>query len=164
MSPAESWTGWTTRIAADLNALDEGDWLTFVVRASAPSPSPYAAAPAPRRWRRRGDRTIAPTRVPDVLMQARVIEGVLALECISDTEFEGLSDLTREDESALTALGWVRDGGGSELSRVFGGLTGGAGRGPGSGREAAELLRSSLGDVLGARTPDDVDLRHGSHR
>ena len=164
MSPPESWPGWTTRIAADLDALGEGDWLTFVVRASAPSPSPYAAAPAPRRWRRRGDRAVTPTRVPDVLVQARVIEGVLALECITDTEFEGLSDLTREDESALTALGWVRDRGGSELSRVFGSPTEGAGHGPGPGREAAELLCSSLGDVLGAGSPDDVDLRHGSHR
>ena len=35
-----------------------------------------------------------------------VVEGVLALECISDTEFEGLSDLSTEQEQALVGLGW----------------------------------------------------------
>jgi hypothetical protein len=46
----------------------------------------------------------------DVFLQARRVGGVLAVECISDTEFEGLSDLTREQEQALVALGWGQDG------------------------------------------------------
>ena len=86
--------------------------------------------------------------MPDVFVQARRLEGVLALECIGDTEFEGLTDLTREAQEALEGLGWTRDGDGAEFSRAFD-----------RAAEAAELLRASLAQVLGAATPADVDIR-----
>ena len=86
--------------------------------------------------------------MPDVFVQARRLEGVLALECIGDTEFEGLTDLTREAQEALEGLGWTRDGDEPEFSRAFD-----------RAAEAAELLRASLAQVLGAVTPADVDIR-----
>jgi hypothetical protein len=157
VSPAESWPAWTTRVAADLAALTEGDWLTFAVRVDESAPSPDVARPTRRRWRPRGVRPVTQPRVPEALVQVRLVEGVLALECISDTEFEGVSDLSRADEAALAALGWGRDGAGSELSRVFGGPPA-----EGPAQEAAGLLRETLGGVLGAASPDDVVVRRAT--
>ncbi|MCU1537587.1 MAG: hypothetical protein JWP82_1938 [Humibacillus sp.] len=183
MSPPETWLSWATRITGELAHLGEGEGLTFTVRPGPPTPSTYAAERAPRRWLRSGAAGSGslgrPARVPDVLVQARVVEGVLALECISDTEFEGLSELTRADVATLVGLGWEGEGSGSELSRVLGGGwagegTSGAGisgvAGPGAvaseaaARKAAELLRASLAGVLGAASPDDVDLRRITRR
>ncbi len=47
----ETWEGWTTRIAADLAALEEDDWLTFTVHVPSHASSAYAATRAPRGWR-----------------------------------------------------------------------------------------------------------------
>ena len=96
----------------------------------------------------RGARPAGPTHVPDVFVQARRLEGVLALECIGDTEFEGLTDLSRDQQPALAALGWERQGGEPEFSRTFT-----------DGEAAAGLVHASLTEVLGAATPADVDIR-----
>ena len=144
----ESWESWTTRIAADLAALTEDDWLTFTVHVSSQAASTYAAARAPRGRRRGGARPARPTHVPDVFVQARRLEGVLALECIGDTQFEGLTDLTSDQQTALADLGWGREGDEPEFSRALDGAA-----------EAAGLLRASLAGVLGAATAADVDIR-----
>jgi len=144
----ETWESWTSRVAADLAALADDDWLTFTVHVASRASSTYAAERAPRSWRRGGARPAPQARVPDVFVQARRLEGVLALECIGDTEFEGLTDLTREAQEALVGLGWRREGDEPEFSRAFE-----------SAAEAAELLRASLAQVLGAATPADVDIR-----
>ncbi|WP_256795039.1 hypothetical protein [Terrabacter sp. Ter38] len=144
----ETWESWTSRVAADLAVLVDDDWLTFTVHVPSQASSTYAAERSPRSWRRGGARAASPARVPDVFLQARRLEGVLALECIGDTEFEGLTDLTREAQEALVGLGWMRDGDEPEFSRAFEGAA-----------EAAELLRASLAQVLGAATPADVDIR-----
>jgi len=144
----ETWESWTSRVAADLAALADDDWLTFTVHVASRASSTYAAERAPRSWRRGGARPAPQGRVPDVFVQARRLEGVLALECIGDTEFEGLTDLTREAQEALVGLGWRREGDEPEFSRAFE-----------SAAEAAELLRASLAQVLGAATPADVDIR-----
>ncbi len=144
----ETWESWTSRVAADLTALTDDDWLTFTVHVASRASSTYAAERAPRSWRRGGARPAPRARVPDVFVQAQRLEGVLALECIGDTEFEGLTDLTREAQEALEGLGWTRDGDEPEFSRAFD-----------RAAEAAELLRASLAQVLGAATPADVDLR-----
>ncbi|KRF35762.1 hypothetical protein [Terrabacter sp. Soil810] len=144
----ESWESWTTRIAADLAALTEDDWLTFTVHVSSQAASTYAAERAPRGRRRGGARPARPARVPDVFVQARRLEGVLALECIGDTQFEGLTDLTSDQQAALADLGWEREGDEPEFSRALD-----------SAAEAAGLLRASLAGVLGAATPADVDIR-----
>ncbi|CAN7203559.1 hypothetical protein LJR027_000518 [Terrabacter sp. LjRoot27] len=143
----ESWESWTARIATDLAALTDDDWLTFTVHVPSRAESTYAAERAPR-GRRRGHRPGHPPRVPDVFVQVRSLEGVLALECIGDTEFEGLTDLTRDEQAALAGLGWAREGAEPEFSRTFERAS-----------EAAELLRASLARVLGAATPADVDVR-----
>jgi len=144
----ETWESWTSRVAADLAALADDDWLTFTVHVASRASSSYAAERAPRSWRRGGARPAPQARVPDVFVQARRLEGVLALECIGDTEFEGLTDLTSEAQEALVGLGWTRDGDEPEFSRAFE-----------SAAEAAQLLRASLAQVLGAATPADVDFR-----
>jgi len=148
----ETWESWTSRVAADLAALTDDDWLTFTVLVPSRASSTYAAERSPRSWRRGGARPAPQAQVPDVFVQARRLEGVLVLECIGDTEFEGLTDLVREDQEALVALGWVRDDDGPEFSRYFGDDLDGA-------TNAAALLRASLAQVLGAATPSDVDVR-----
>src|SRR5205085_10414484 len=95
------------------------DWLTFTVHVASRASSSYAAERAPRSWRRGGARPAPQARVPDVFVQARRLESVLALECIGDTEFEGLTDLTSEAQEALVGLGWTRDGDEPEFSRAF---------------------------------------------
>ncbi len=39
----ETWEAWTARIAADLAALEEDDWLTFTVHVPSHASSAYAA-------------------------------------------------------------------------------------------------------------------------
>ena len=156
----ETWEAWTARIAADLAALTEDDWMTFTVHVPSQASIAYAGTRAPRGWRRSGARSGGrsgggsgglsggPARVPDVFVQVRRLEGVLALECIGDTEFEGLTDLSRDQQSALAGLGWERQGREPEFSRTFT-----------DGAAAAVLVHASLTEVLGAATPADVDIR-----
>ena len=148
----ETWEAWTTRIAADLAALTEDDWMTFTVHVPSQASIAYAGTRAPRGWHRSGGRpggrSGGPAGVPDVFVQVRRLEGVLALECIGDTEFEGLTDLSRDQQSALAELGWERQGREPEFSRT---LT--------DGEAAAGLVHASLTEVLGAATPADVDIR-----
>ena len=180
---AESWEQWTSRVAAELGDLTEGEWLTVTAATDASTGAlgtaggslPYAAG-APgreRRWslRRSSSASSAhPAPVADVFFQARLLEGVLALECISDTEFEGLSDLSTAQEQALVALGWERDGHGPDFHLTYAldtehteaSPTPAAGEG--AATEAARLLRQSLEQVLGARSPADVVLRRSAAR
>lgn len=148
----ESWEGWTARIGADLAALTDDDWMTFTVHVPSQASSAYAGTRAPRgrRWSGgwSGGQAGGQTRVPDVFVQVRRLERVLALECIGDTEFEGLTDLSRDQQAALAALGWERQGREPEFSRTFAG-----------GVAAAGFVHASLTEVLGAATPADVDIR-----
>ncbi|GAA2740993.1 hypothetical protein GCM10009868_05320 [Terrabacter aerolatus] len=155
----ETWAAWTTRLGADLDALAGDDWMTFTVHVASQATQAsgaYAGTRAPRGWRRSGARSRARsgarsgarTRVPDVLVQARRLEGVIALECIGDTEFEGLTDLTHDEQSALSGLGWEREGREPEFSRTFT-----------DGAAAARLVQASLTEEIGADTPADVDVR-----
>ena len=148
----ETWEAWRARIAADLAALTEDDWMTFTVHVPSQASIAYAGTRAPRGWRRSGGRpggrSGGPAGVPDVFVQVRRLEGVLALECIGDTEFEGLTDLSRDQQSALAELGWERQGREPEFSRT---LT--------DGEAAAGLVHASLTEVLGAATVADVDIR-----
>lgn len=146
----ETWEAWTARIAGDLAGLTDEDWMTFAVHVPSRASTTYAAERVPRGRRRGRSRTSHAARLPDVFLQVRRLEGVLALECIGDTEFEGLTDLTTSQQSALVDLGWDRDGTEPEFSRTF------AGHEPAA---AAGLLRASLEGVLGARSPGDVDVR-----
>ncbi|HET7801582.1 MAG TPA: hypothetical protein VFL38_14255, partial [Humibacillus xanthopallidus] len=172
---AETWDQWTARIAAELTDLTEGEWLTITAApdgsagrspgaagstrstrstgstGSPGSPRPYAAgAPArERRWPLRRSGSTAPDAEPgpvaDVFLQARLVEGVLALECISDTEFEGLSDLSTDQEQALVALGWEQQGREPAFERTYA-----LDVAEPAATEAASLLRRSLDEVLGA--------------
>jgi len=205
----ETWDQWTVRVAAQLGGLADGEWLTITAGSdrtaggSAPAPGPRGSSPpdaadAParrRRWSRRrasgGDSAAAREPVVDVFLQARLVGGVLALECIGDTEFEGLSDLSTEQEQALVALGWEQQGREPDFERTYSiqveQPAGEAGRasqkaahetmsgsttepttGPTTGAtnaaatEAARLLRRSLEQVLGALSPADVVLRRST--
>jgi hypothetical protein len=155
----ETWEAWTARVSADLAALGEDDWLTFTVHVPSQASSTYAAEHVPRGWRR-GHRPARHPAVPDVFVQARVLEGVLALECIGDTEFEGLTDLTRDAQEALVGLGWVRDGDEPEFSRAFGD----DGVHDVAAPTAAALLVATLAGVLGARSPAEVEVRRAPQR
>lgn len=159
--PAEPWEAWTARMAGDLAALTADQWVTYAVRPDAAAASPAPGRSETRGWRRRRSARAGSARsggggggqaVPDVLVQARLLEGVLALELIGDTEFEGLSDLSAEQQAALVALGWAQEGADPEFSRTFA---------PDEHRAAAELLQRSLHEVLGAPSPEAVDVRHG---
>ncbi|GAB3879356.1 hypothetical protein [Terrabacter terrigena] len=152
----ETWEAWTTRVAADLAALADDEWVTFTVHLRSRASSTYAAEQAPsrqRRWRRTRGPGGEPAPVPDVFVQARRVGEVLAMECIADTEFEGLTDLTGEQLRALVGLGWEPDGE-PDLSRTF------AVGDP----AAAGLLRASLEGVLGAGSPAEVDVRRATRR
>lgn len=157
----ETWEAWTARLAADLAALAEDEWMTFTVHVPSRASIAYAGTPAPRRWRRPGARSGARSgtrsggqaHVPDVFVQVRRLGSVLALECIGDTEFEGLTDLSREQQAALAELGWERQGREPEFSRTS--TDSGA---------AAVLVHASLSEVLGAVTPADVDIRRAPGR
>lgn len=87
----------------------------------------------------------------EVLLQASLLEGVLALECISDTEFEGLSDLTPAHQHQLGELGWEQDGSDPTFSTTFA---------PSEANTAADLLARTLREVLGAQRPSQIDTRH----
>ncbi|HET8988605.1 MAG TPA: hypothetical protein VFN43_08860 [Humibacillus sp.] len=130
---AESWEQWTSRVAGELAGLTDGQWLTVTAAPDGATAGtgatqgslPYAAG-APereRRWSLRRGSTARPSAgrdpVADVFLQARLIDGVLALECISDTEFEGLSDLSEEQERALVDLGWEQVGHEPAFQRTF---------------------------------------------
>jgi hypothetical protein len=155
----ETWEAWTTRVAADLEALDDDEWVTFTVHVQSRASGAYAEGaherpPRSRRgWRRVLSPTNHPSRVPEAFVQARRIADVVALECIADTEFEGLTDLTAAQQRALVELGWEPDDE-PELSRTF------ALGDPG----AARLLRASLEGVLGASSPAEVDIRRPERR
>ena len=203
---AESWEQWASRVTAELAGLADGEWLTVTAAPSAasgaqgtpegPVPSvPYAREPAERarRWslRRGSPATSSAARdtMADVFLQARRVGGVLALECISDTEFEGLSDLSRQQEQALLALGWGQDGHEPAFHRTYAhespGVDGPDVTGspadhgvPVDSRDhaartaaavaaatgAARLMRDSLEKVLGAPSPESVVLRRSSAR
>jgi hypothetical protein len=173
----ESWEQWTARIAGELTDLTEGEWLTITAApegsaggsggasASPGGPLPYAGGSPERgrRWSlRRGSTTPANAGGPvaDVFLQARLLEGVLALECISDTEFEGLSDLSTEQEQALVALGWEQRGHEPAFERTY--PLDAESSDPAASTEAAHLLRQSLEQVLGARTPAEIVLRRST--
>ncbi|GAB2751030.1 hypothetical protein GCM10027039_05790 [Terrabacter koreensis] len=152
----ETWEAWTARVAADLAALADEDWVTFTVHVQSRASSAYAAKRAPARhrgWRRTRPPADHPAHVPDVFVQARRLGSVIALECIADTEFEGLTDLTGEQQQALLALGWELDDE-PDLSRTF----------DVDGLAAAQLLRASLEGVLGAGSPAEVDVRRATRR
>lgn len=150
----EGWPAWETRVATELSALTEADWLSV-------TPTPGPAVPddvsGRRSWRRavprpgrsRPDRRQQAT-VPDVFVQARVVEGLLALEMIGDTEFEGLSDLTVGQQADLVAAGWEQDGTDPTFSRTFA---------PGDAAAAARLLSATLHGILHVEDPASVELR-----
>lgn len=87
----------------------------------------------------------------DVLLQASVLERLFALECIADTEFEGLSVLSAQQQSRLVALGWEQHGRNPTLTKTYPRRESGP---------AADLLARSLRGVLGADRPSQVDTRH----
>ena len=148
--PDETWERWAQRVADDLVALDESDWLTFSVHVESTAAATYAAQQAPRK-RRRPFAPSASTPAPaDVFVQARRLEGVLALECIADTEFEGLTDLSPQQQAAIVSLGWEQDGEDPDDSRTFA---------ADAAAQAADLLSRTLRDVVGAASPSQVDVR-----
>jgi len=163
----ETWEGWTARIAAELGALADDDWMTFAVhvpsKASGTDAAEAAKAAAPGRRRRRAAST-APrgSAVREVLLQVRRLEGMLALECVGDTEFEGLTELSGAQQQSLSQLGWELGSGRAEepptFSRIFDDPEGVA------AEEAARLLGSSLAEVLGASDPGEVDVRRGPQK
>ncbi|MEO7753371.1 MAG: hypothetical protein ABIS35_08155 [Terracoccus sp.] len=147
--PSEPWSAWEARVAGDLAALTGAEWLSFT-----PAPrtvaQPTSSAEAPtrrRRWRRA---PAAGGTVPEVFLQAMVLEGVLALEMIGDTEFEGLTDLSATQQSALVEAGWDQEGADPTFSRTF--VIGDA-------TAAAALLSATLHGVLQIEDPASVELR-----
>ena len=131
----ESWEQWTSRVADELADLAEGEWLTVTAaaqprrpgRTAAPhgtDPPVAASAERARRWSlRRGSSTPAGDGRDSVAVTSSsrlgALTAVLALECISDTEFEGLSDLSAQQQQALVALGWGPDEAGPSLHRTY---------------------------------------------
>ncbi|HET7398830.1 MAG TPA: hypothetical protein VFJ94_09950 [Intrasporangium sp.] len=151
----ETWESWTRRVADELRELRHGGWLTLSVRPERPT-APRADV-TPRGWRRllgrAGRRSRARVTVPaEAFVQARHLEGRLALECIGDTEFEGLTDLTADQQRRLVDAGWEQDGHEPSFSRAFEPVDRSAER-------AAELLTVTLRDVLGAPAPEAVEVR-----
>lgn len=116
------WGAWVARLTSEFANLAEGGWLTFTV----------------------------PAADADTFVQARVLEGVFALECIVDTQFEGVSDLSSAQQEALNRLGWHSEGDGPDLDRTFPADESGA---------AAELVAATFREVLGTDSPDQVDIR-----
>lgn len=163
--PNESWDRWSARLADSLGELTEHGWLTATTHAptataatAASSATEVGRERTPRTWRRLLGRGSAATPepegvVPEAFLQARLLQGLIALECIADTEFEGLSDLTDDQVRRLVALGWERADDRPDLSSTFERSETSA---------AAGLLTASLRDVLGAAAPTDVDLRRSA--
>ena len=152
--PEESWESWAGRVASELASLAEGGFATYVVR-PVDYPDHVGEPRARKGWRRRRPlRTPPPsgsTPASEVLLQASVIEGLLALECIGDTEFEGFSDLSAGQQSQLVALGWERHGLDPTFSKTYS---------RGESGSAADLLARSLREVLEADQPSQVETRH----
>jgi hypothetical protein len=151
----ETWETWNTRIARELAQLSEDGWMTFVVHVDSGVAVAQEVAKARKGWRRALAPPPHPPVVPDVFMQARRLEGLLALECIGDAEFEGLTDLTDHQQETLLTLGWEREGADPDFSATFE-MT--------EAEDAADLLAASLRGVLGAATPSRVDVRHSNAR
>jgi hypothetical protein len=151
-APAQTdseWEGWQERLRDELSGLGDGDAVTLTIRPLTPAPAPAPIASRPRRRRRTGTTRTPP---PDVFVQARLVAGRLALECIGDTEWEGVTDLTAAQQRGLAALGWERDPADPTFTRTYD-----PDAVPWS--EAAVLLVASLRDVLGVGAPGDVELR-----
>ncbi len=146
----ETWESWAARVAGELARLGPDDWMTFVVHVDSAAAVAERRAQARRGWRRALAPPPPPPRVPDVFLQARPVEGVLALECIGDAEFEGITDLTVQQQKTLTTLGWERDGADPRFSATFDAA---------EVDDAADLLAASLRGVLGAGSPGRVDVR-----
>lgn len=119
------WSDWIAELTSEFAKLAEGDWLTFTV----------------------------PGADTGAFVQVRLLQDVIALECIADTEFEGQSDLSSEQQEALARLGWQPDGQEPDFNRTFPADQSAA---------AAELVGASFRDVLGAGLPDQVDIRRPS--
>ncbi len=158
--PEESWEAWVGRVARQLEALADHGFATFAAPPAAPSEE-HGGANARRRWRRgRPSRMPSTSRAStgaappaaEVLLQARLLEGLLALECIGDTQFEGLSDLSAAQQGRLVTLGWEQDGHEPTFSKTYSRA---------ESEAAADLLARSLREVLGADWPSQVDTRHG---
>jgi len=147
--PDESWAAWTHRIAGELAALGAGDWLTFTVHVESTASAAYAAQQAPKKWRHPFSQSASTSPSADVFVQARLLEGVIAVECIADTEFEGLTELTAGQQAALRSLGWD-DGDEPDYARTFA---------PEDAEAAADLIAHTLSDVLRAENPSRVDVR-----
>ena len=82
-------------------------WLTFVVHVESAVAVEERRREARKGWRRAFAPPAPPPPVPDVFLQARPVEGLLALECIGDAEFEGVTDLTTRQLDTLVALGYA---------------------------------------------------------
>ena len=149
----ETWEAWSARVARELEHLGPDDWVTFVVHVDSAAAVAEERREARRGWRRAFAPPPPPPPVPDVFLQARPIEGLLALECIGDAEFEGITDLTARQLGTLAALGWEPDGDDPRLSATFDVSESG---------DAADLIAASLRGVLGAESPARVDLRRSS--
>ncbi len=145
----ESWEAWIARVSREFSRLGEDGWMTFVVHVDSAAAVADRAAKARKGWRR----ALAPPPVPDVFLQARRLDEVLALECIGDAEFEGLTDLTDHQQETLLRLGWEREGRDPDFSATF----------PvAESDDAADLVAASLRGVLGAASPASVDVRHSA--
>ena len=151
-SAEESWDSWSARTAELLGELGPDDWVTFVVHVDSAATVAGRRAQARKGWRRALAPPPPPATVPDTFLQARLIEGVLALECIADAEFEGITDLTPRELNTLVTLGWERSGAEPDLTATFPVR---------EAAEAADLLAASLRGVLGAAEPSAVDVRRG---
>lgn len=158
--PEESWEAWVGRVAGQLETLADHGFATFAAHPAAPIGDHGGAYPR-RRWRRgRPARmpstprpsTVAAPPTAEVLLQVRLLEGWLALECIGDTEFEGLSALSVAQQGRLVTLGWEQDDHEPTFSKTYSRAESGM---------AADLLARSLREVLGADWPSQVDTRHG---
>jgi hypothetical protein len=150
VGPDAEWEEWQARVRDELSDLGAGEAVTVTIRPQAPAISKQGP-----RWRPRRAAKSA-TASPEVFIQARIVAGQLAVECIGDTEWEGVTTLTAAQQQDLAALGWERDGADPTLSRTYEEAAPGA--------EAAALLVTSLRGVLGAASPTDVELRRTRSR
>lgn len=159
--PEESWEAWVGRVASELAALADEGFATYAARPNTrPHDGTDTTATIRKRWRlgrpfrmpsTSGPSTASAPATAEVLLQVRLLEGWLALECIGDTEFEGLSDLSAAQQSQLVALGWEQDAQDPTFSKTYSRGESGA---------AAGLIARSLREVLGADRPSQVDTRH----
>ena len=80
----ETWEVWSARVARELEQLGPDGWVTFVVHVESTAAVAARRREARRGWRRAFAPPPPPPPVPDVFLQVRPIEGLLALECIGD--------------------------------------------------------------------------------